>query len=83
MKIFKDEKEIATIKKTLRNIVRKRGEYHINAWVPALIALLLLRQRKPVKKEKRKLSKYNLFVSKHFKEGKSFKEIAKLWRAKK
>lgn len=36
---------------------------------------------KPQKQKKRKPTEYNLFVKKHRKNGKTFKEISELWNA--
>ena len=48
-----------------------------------LEAILDIRDKKTIDKKKRKQSDYNLFISKHMKQGKSMKEAAELWKVRK
>lgn len=70
---------IRQLKKELGQIVKNRHRYFTRSWVPALIALLLISQ-KPVKKKKRKPSKWNVFLGTRIKQGYTIWEAADDWR---
>lgn len=74
-----NEETIRQLKKELGKIVRDRERFYIATWAVAVIALLLISQQ-PVKKKKRKPSKWNLFFGKMLKQGFTAKEAAENWK---
>ena len=74
MKEIKNYEELRTLLKNCHSIVSQDTGIMLQAIV------YFIKVNEKTHRKKRKLSAYNMFVSKGWKEGKSMKKIAELWQ---